>query len=355
MSKRTTLAAAGCVVLIAAGSVACGPAEKLEAGAKVQRAFDKLMKQKSVATEVGFEADADKIFAALKGEDDFQRQDAETLAGMKLTYAVGAGKPLGDLKEGDKAGTGGFRLAKGGKTLVDVRYVDEKYYFQGDLKALSELPAASKSSKGREERGKFDEMLRKADELPPSLAAVKGALKGEWVRVDAATLEEFAKSAGGKGDQSGQLDARSQKQLLDAFRNALADNAEFKDAGGKDGADHVTVTVPARKAAAELAEGLKPLEKKLGEDGKLSDLKDVPDKNISFDVAIKDGSLSSLTFDVAQLDKKAKGELPLKVAFQGGAQQVHAPSGAKELKPQDLFGAGMFLAMNGRGDLGKDV
>ncbi|MEU4212811.1 hypothetical protein AB0F13_22915 [Streptomyces sp. NPDC026206] len=364
-TKRKGLAAAGCVALIAAATVACDPTDKLSPEGKVERAFDKLSRQKSLSAEFGFDANADKIFSAMKDQKDFDREAADLLASLKLSFAISNDKPLGDVQEGDRSGAGTFKLAKGDKTLVEIRSVGEKFYARGDIKTLAELGGKSKSarSKDRSElggRGKkaIDDLIKKADQLPPSLDAVKSAVKGDWVSIDAKSFEEFSKAAGkssGTAKNDGTLDPKGQKQALEAMRKALVDNAKFEDAGSRDGADHVKVTVPAKKAANDLAEGLKPLKDKLGDKfSKLTELDDVPDKDVTVDVRIKDGMLAGLSLDVAQFDKKVKGELPLAIGIKGGAGKVEAPAGAKELKPQDLMGAAMFLFAGGDSGSGGD-
>ncbi|MEU3352776.1 hypothetical protein [Streptomyces sp. NPDC037389] len=356
-TTRKGLAAAGCVALVAAASVACDPTEKLSPEAKVERAFDKLSGQKAVSADFGFDAGADKLYEALKGEDDFQRSDAETLASLKLSFAISNDKPLKDVKKGDKNGAVTFKLAKkdGDKPLVEFRGVSQKLYLRGDLKALAEFGEKSEKRKGSKGKQTLDEFLKKADRLPPSLDAVKGAVKGDWVSLDPKSFEEFGKSFGkdkgtsGKGSLNDSLDPATQKQALEAMRKALMDNAKFADAGSKGGADHVKVTANAKTVGKQVVEGLKPLKDKLGSKrfDKFSKWEDAPDKDVTVDVAVKDGMLSALSFDAAKLDKDAKGELPVTIGFKGGSEKIEAPAGAKELKPQDLMGAAMFAFMGG--------
>ncbi|MEV6775027.1 hypothetical protein [Streptomyces syringium] len=320
----------------------------------MQRAFDKLGQQKSLSADISLDANADEIYAALKDTDDFERRDADLLEGLKLTSASAFDKPLKDVKSGDENGSGAFKLVKNdGRALVEVRRIGKKYYVRGDLKAFSELP----SSKGRDDRAGIDELMRKVDELPSSMGAVKNAVKGKWVVLDADAFKELAEKRGksrngGRGEEE-QLDPKSRQQLFDAVRKALGDNAEFKAAGKKDGADHVKVTVPAKKVAEDLAKALEPLRKKLGKDGKPSGAEDAPKKDVTVDVAIKNGMVSALTLDMSQLDEKVKGKLPVVIGLQGGAGGVMAPSGAQELKPQDLVAAMMRLAMDRMGERGS--
>ncbi|MCC3773604.1 hypothetical protein [Streptomyces sp. UNOB3_S3] len=251
-----------------------------------------------------------------------------------------------------------FKLAKkdADKPLVEFRGVSQKLYVRGDIKALAEFGEKSekrKSAKGAKGKQALDELLKKADQLPPSLDAVKGAVKGDWISLDTKSFEEFGKSFGkdkggsNSGSLSDSLDSKTQKQALEAMRKALTDNAKFADAGSKGGADHIKVTVNARTVGKKVVEGLKPLKDKLGDKrfDKFSKWEDAPDKDVDVDVAVKDGMLSALSFDAGKLDKEAKGELPVTIGFKGGSEKIEAPAGAKELKPQDLMGAAMFVFM----------
>ncbi|MEU1378097.1 hypothetical protein ABZ442_31280 [Streptomyces triculaminicus] len=359
------LAALGGLALIAAASTACEPG-KVGTAAKVQRAFDSLGKQKAYSAEMSLDANAEKIYDVLKDTDDFDRGDADMLAGLKYSFSATYDKPLKDVTDkDDKNAKIAYKVVRGGKQLVEVRSTDGKSYVRTDLKEVVSLVQKSGKDGGGSELGApgavIDEMMKKADRLPADMGGVRSALKGEWVVLDNAAAEEFAKSQG-TGDTDGtpnpfSPDGKSQKRFLDAFRKALGDNAHFKDAGKKNGVDHVLVTVPAKKVAEDVKEGLKPLKDKLNpfgkqDKGKGDSLEDLPEK-LTVDVAIKNGTLTGLTVDAAQLDKKAKGELPLTITVKNGdAAAVEAPSGAQELKPQDLLRALMTMGADRLGDEG---
>ncbi|MEV0096489.1 hypothetical protein [Streptomyces sp. NPDC050738] len=315
---------------------------------KVQNAFEKLSEQKSFSAELGFDGSADEIYAAMKNEDDFQRSDAQMLAGLKVKFGAASDKPLKDAKDLTKDnGSIALALSNGTSDLFEFRSVDGKMYLRADLKAMSALDTSSKNESSKE----LDTMLKQADKLPSSLGSVKNVFQGKWVSFDPKSFTDFAKQSGMGGDDSplpvpdtSSLDAKQQKQAIEAVKKALGENAEFKDAPTKDGVEHVTVTVEGRKAATDLVNGLKPFPqfKKSLKDFKPSD---VPNKKIAIDVSIKDGLLSGVSFDVAQLDTKAKGKLPVSIAIDGKAIPVTPPANAAELKPQDLMSAVMFMAM----------
>ncbi|WP_367132975.1 MULTISPECIES: hypothetical protein [Streptomyces] len=343
-SKRTTLATLGCVAVIAASSTACLPSKHGSASpaAKVRNAFSKLGQQKAIAADIHLDATADQIYAAMREQSDFERSDADVLAGLKLSYAVSYDKPIKDVAKNDDSGAGSFALSRnGGKPLLEVHTDTKKVYARANLKEFGELARlGDKRGDSNADTAAMESLVRKADELPASMGNVKSALKGEWVVIDP---ETFPGGAATDADDD-QVDAKAQKQVLDAVQKSLGANATFKDAGKKDGADHIKVTVPAKETAKDITNSLKPLADKLGDrfERMNDDVKDVPDKDITVDVAIRGGMVSGLTFDIAEFDEKVKGELPLTVAIKDNASKIDLPSDAKPLTPQDLMGAAMF-------------
>ncbi|MBC2874354.1 MULTISPECIES: hypothetical protein [Streptomyces] len=357
-TKHTGLAVTCCALVLASAAVACGTEEKLDAGAKVERAFERLGEERAVAVEFALDANADAVHAALKdgkdGKDGVDREAAGILAGLKVRYAVVSDRPLKEQDGGEdahRASAAGRLAKKDGTVLAELRSVDRKMYLRGDLKAFAGM-VKPKNAEERSERRDFDEALKRIDRMPDSLAAVRNALKGEWVVLDAREFEELAKKkrerGGGQGDadSSGELDAATRKRVADAFRKTLTDNSTVKDAGTRNGAEHMKVTVPARKAAGQLSEALKPLEKRLRAAGKGKDLgalDKAPDRDVVFDVALKGGRLSAVTVDMAALDKDVRAPLPLTVGFDSTSVKVDAPSGARKLSAREMTEALMRM------------
>jgi hypothetical protein len=356
------------VALIAAGSAACGTAEATPQG-KVQNAFSKLSDDRTLTLGLSFDATADQIYTAMKDNGDFTRDDAKMLAALRAQLSVSTQKEFGLLKTNDKNGSFGFRLSNGdagGTSLIEIRSVDQKLYLRADVKGLTKLDTSTSSADLAEINGFLDHV----DELPSSLAALKAAVKGEWIVIDPKAFTEYAKSmadqfgggSAGSDSDSGadsalgglgipgmpglpKLDEKTQKQLVEAFRTALSHNATYKDLDKRDGADHVLVSVPAQQFAKELKPSLSSALKDLpGFDvTDLNGLDDVPNRTISVDLGFKGGDLSGITFDLMQLNDKAAGaKLPLLIGVDGGTAKVTAPQGALQLNPQDLIS--LFMA-----------
>ncbi|CAM5306875.1 hypothetical protein [Streptomyces abikoensis] len=352
--NHATLAALACATLIAASSTACLTSKHTSASpaAKVQKAFAKLGEQKAIAADIRLDASADQIYNAMREQPDFERSDADMLAALKLSYALSYHKPLKDITKDDETGAGSFALSRNdGKPLLEVRTDAKKVYARADLKEVTELMRLSdKHGDSRASTAFIEDLARKADELPASMDNVKSALKGGWIVIDPDTFGSDAPT-----DDKDKVDDKTQKQVLDAVQKSLGSNATFKDAGKKDGADHVKVTVPAKKTAKAIVNSLKPVADKLGDrfENMSDDVKDIPDKDITVDVAISDGMVSGLTFDIGQFDEKVRGELPLTLAIKANASKIELPSDAKPLTPQDLMGAAMVAQRDRFGDIAQ--
>jgi hypothetical protein len=365
---RKGLAAAGVVALISVGASACGSDTTTPQG-KVSNAFEKLGKQNTLTLALAFDGSTDEIYNALKGEDDFTRDNAKLLSSLHLSLSVSSQKSFSLLgTSGGKSGKDSavaFSLSSddsGKDGLAEIRYVDQKAYLRVDLKGLEKLSPSGKSTQ-------LDQFLAQTDQLPSSLASVKAGLQGQWVSIDPKAFQQFANSLGGGTNSSGssgssdssasplsgltggpKLDPATEKRVVDALKKALSTNVTYKDLGSRDGADHIQVTAPARQLAGAVRDALTPVLKDIpGYDASSLDPAKVPAKNLSVDVAVKGGTLSAITFDVAQLDDQAQGKLPLTLSLTGSADSISAPKDAQVLNPQDLVA--LFMSnMPGSGD-----
>ncbi|MCX5214470.1 hypothetical protein OG689_35320 [Kitasatospora sp. NBC_00240] len=194
-------------------------------------------------------------------------------------------------------------------------------------------------------------------------ASVRGALAGKWVSLDAGTLQDFSKSlrggqgaAGAKPSAPPTLDPGTQENLLNSLKDVFSRDVSFEDKGKQDGKDRVTVSVPSRKLAEDLLKTFQPLAKDIPNLGKLPTAvpSDLPDRKLAMDVYLDGGSLSAVTFDLAQLDDKiAPGtSLPIKIAFGKDVPAVQAPAGATEITRADLDSLFGEMSGGGRGGLG---
>ncbi|WP_335978446.1 hypothetical protein [Streptomyces sp. CA2R106] len=359
---RKGLAAAGVVALITAGAAACGADDPASPQGKVDNAFQKLGKQNTVTVDLGFSGTSAQIYSAMKDEDGFTQADADLLSSLHVTVGGSSqkslsllGRSLGKGADATKGSSAAFLLSTDGPSgakLIEVRAVGQKIYLRADVKGLEKLDTSASDAGSI---AQFNDQYLNA--LTSSSGSVGSALNGKWVSIDPAVWGAFVKSAlAAQGSSSGSdsgsttptLDAKTQNEVISGLRAALTKDATFADAGKKGGADHITVTVPAQQFAKDVASSVAPALKQIP-GMKQSDLdsmqraEGVPAKKVTADVAVKDGSIQSVTFDLHQLDDQSTGPLPLTVGFKGSAAPISAPSGAVTLNPQDVVSAVMNL------------
>jgi hypothetical protein len=304
--------------------------------------------------------------------DPIDRQTADVIAGLSVSVALHADKPLKDLKS-VKSGNGSspdpqaaaeldalkadYQLIdRNGKTLIEFRQLGKSGYLHGDIDALAKLGGVDPAA-----------IHQGLDQAGPDLGPIKDALTGGWVELDAQTLQDFGGKAAAGGNGAGgitmdpsakpSLDPQTSKDLADSIKRIFTGDFTFESKGKANGADQIEVTAPFRKLAGDLLDALKPVAAKLpaGKDGKFPQSlpTDTPDKNVTAELMIKDGALSSATFDLAQLDKKSSGSahLPLLLSFDRNAPAVQVPEHATKLTENDLENAvgALMMTVAGRG------
>ncbi|MEU8764337.1 hypothetical protein [Streptomyces sp. NPDC048659] len=316
----------------------------MSAGQKIDQAFEKLGKEKSLS----FELDLDADVATLKELDasskpapgeEIPDEAAKLLSGAKISFTVESKKPLAESGEKDLTGTA-MKVSTPSGDLFEYRAVGDFTYIRSDLKALNQVMGTP---------------LPPADELPPEAAGLKKVIEGQWVkfRTDELTKagQEFMQEPGaepsGAPSAAPTLDAATQQKLLESVRKVIAREVEFTSADGADGAERITATAPARTLLKELLAGIRPLAKDLPAGMALpteKDLKDVPDVKAKADFTVKNGALTEVYVDLAALAENAKvKKFGLSLKTSTGVTPV-APAGATTLNVDELIG-GLFGSM----------
>ncbi|EKX66951.1 hypothetical protein [Streptomyces ipomoeae] len=337
---RRTVTGVGCAAAVLATVAACGTVQNLTAGQKVDNAVERLGEQKSLAFGMRLDADPEDL-TALAGEDseEVPPEMVEFLTGMRVDVSVKSKKPLADSGEKDIVGVG-MKVSGDDGVLVEYRVVGGYTYFRSDMQAMGEamgvpLPTA-------------DEL----DQLPESEQHLRPLFEGEWVKVHTSELEDATGDAGaGSGSHgSGELDAKTQKKVLDAVRGVVAREVSFKTKEGKDGAEVITAKANFRDLLTGVFDKLQPLKDGLPPGAELptaKDLKDAPNKNVAVDFTIKNGDLTRIETDLAVLADDPKGaKAPLVLTFDKKAGDISAPKGATEM-PVDKFGGPFGSGMLG--------
>ncbi|MFD3994551.1 hypothetical protein [Streptomyces sp. NPDC058548] len=341
---RKTLTATAVVGAVLAGSAACGTVEQLSAGKKLDQAFEKLGKEKSISFELDLDVDAETL-KLMDAESDpapgeeIPDEAAELISGAKISVTVESKKAIDESEEKDFVGMA-MKVSTSGGDLLDYRVVGDYTYVKSDVEALGKAMGAP---------------LPPADQLPPEAKGLKKVLDGEWVKFNTKEMEkagqdmakEMGEAAGATPSPEASLDAKTQKKLTEALREVIAREVDFKTAGGQDGTEHITATAPLRSLITEMIGELRPLTKDLPPGMDLpsdKDLKDVPDTKVSADFTLKNGELTEVSVDLAKLAENAKvKKFGLVLKMSGGTKPV-APAGATEMNLEELMG-GFFGAM----------
>ncbi|MFF9202164.1 hypothetical protein ACF1AE_10115 [Streptomyces sp. NPDC014986] len=328
--------------MVLAGSAACGTVENLSAGQKLDRAFDKLGKERSLSLELALDTDAATLKAmGAETEPGEQMPDgvAEWLSDARISVSVQSRKPLE--KSGEKDFTA-MAVKFGGPdgALFEYRLVGDYTYVRADVDAFAEMSGSPMPS---------------ADELPDSAGAFKKLLAGDWIKVSTKEIEEtgeqMAGAGGGTPSAEPTLDAGTQKKLVKALRQVIAREVDFKTSGGEDGTEHIEATAPFRTLLTELFDKLRPLADELPPGAELptaKDFKDAPDEKVTADFTLKNGELSEVSVDLAKLAEKAKVKKFALVLRLGEGEQATAPAGATEVRIDELM-EGFFGGAAGGG------
>ncbi|MET8220728.1 hypothetical protein [Streptomyces hirsutus] len=329
---RKTLTATAVVGAVLAGSAACGTAEQLSAGQKLDQAFEQLGKKKTLSFELDLDTDITSLKALdAKSDpapgDEIPDEAAELMSDATITVTVQSKKPLDESGEKDLVGMA-MKISNPEGDLAEYRMIDDYIYVRADVDTIGKM---------------MDSPAPAAEDLPPQAQSFKNVLEGKWVKFSAKKMEELA--AEGQEDQDGpapapSLDAKTQKKLVEALRTVVAREVSFKTADGENGTEHVTATAPFRTLITELLDEIRPLTKDLPPGMELptdKDLKDAPDTKVTADFTLKNDELTEVNVDLAALAEDAKvKKLGLTVRMSDGTKPT-APAGATELDLQELM------------------
>lgn len=378
-SRARVAGAAVCAAALAAAVTSCSATEKLTTGLQVKRSVEKLGDKPAATVLVRADASQqeahDFLRAASGGSAGGSLQErARLLSTGELTFAVGSEEEktaLADLSKSERLNVAAA-LNFGGKDTVAAKSVAEQLYVRVNLRSVAHHFESAQLDAGRADR-----LVALADRLPATLGSAKDALRGKWVRVDPDAFDAFVAAAQqmreaaqapapSEGERAGQgrekspasgppqefaratalgsaLAGQSEREFLDGLQETLAEHATFAKAGERDGAEHVTASMPGRETARDLSRALTALGIRL-------DPSTVPDEQITADLEIRRGQLTGMTLDAGQfLPPQRDAEpppLPMEFDFGGGdAIPTLAPDGARTLQPQDLLAAVVYGAL----------
>ncbi|MFB7665175.1 hypothetical protein ACFC1R_14645 [Kitasatospora sp. NPDC056138] len=350
---RAALAAVTGTVLLATGPVGCSSVRQLGTADQVSRAFAQLGEGGSLNGELSLDASADQILAfdrAAHTDEPLSRTEAGGLAGLTLGYSFHADRPLKELdfaRQG-KDGTVGdelttapgldyaYRLTgKDGRSYAETRKVGGTVFLKADTEGLARLFGAD-----------MTEYHDVVDGVPGDLGLARAVLADKWVAFDAKGLGALGGGQGAPGHRglpapAPSLGAGAPRDAGQVLKEVLKRELDFEDWGSQDGVRHLVVSAPLRALVNDLLASFKPFTKDLPAGSRLLDRlpADVPSHRAGLDVFVKDGAVSSLGFDLAQLldDSAADAHLRLKLSFAQDGPAPQAPSGAATFTAADLL------------------
>jgi hypothetical protein len=362
--RSKIIAAAGISLAVAVGVTGCGQVQKLSARDSVTEALSGFESAKSATFTVSLDTTIADVAAIAKAQGEpmsksDQKNFAKAIDG-DVIFAIEAadGKTFGEsAKEStDSAGSsdlgalledpaklskllkeqGAFSMSVrlGGDALVDLRSVDGKIFARANVKKILFLAGEDPNS--------LDEDLAG---LPPALAPLAKAAKGEWVSIDLAKAATAVKDSGlldaiPTPSASPTVDAAKLQKLLDDLKLAYRDKATITELGesGERGQGY-RLGAPAKQVAEAVSADLIALVGKESEAEVRKTINQIPDKTFNIDLWVKDDKLTAVSLDLTQfLDKPAPGKkLAVDIDVDLDSGEVSAPSGATEIDVKSLL------------------
>ncbi|GAA2379098.1 MULTISPECIES: hypothetical protein [Streptomyces] len=298
--------------------------------------------------------------AARDGGPEPSMDDARLLADMELLAVVGDPEREIRLKDRRNADplAGAVALNFGGLDAVGVKNILGRTFVRVSVDTV----VRDVYRGGEAANAEAAHFVRDAGALPDSLRVARDALRGAWVEVDPYQYDEYARAvsdhtllgaeqaqvfAAAMSEGGNTLDPAGQWRFAADLGAALRSGATLERAGQERGAELVEVRLPAGQAQRALS----PLLTLLTEQGARFGLPPVfhppadPDERVTARLAIRNGVLSEVAFDLGQFGGAGAGELPLRMTLTGGsAISLTAPPENRDvLTPQDLTVALMYL------------
>jgi hypothetical protein len=143
------------------------------------------------------------------------------------------------------------------------------------------------------------------------------------------------------------LEPAAQWDLVDGLGAALRSGASLRHRGETDGAERIEVRLPAGVAQQALAPLLDLMDRQSDRFGLPSVVHEPADPGapVSAEVAVRNGVLSAITFDLGQFAGPDFAELPLLLKLNSGSAISLTAPDAPVLHPDDLTVALLYLKL----------
>jgi hypothetical protein len=365
--RRTAFLVGGTALAVVTGVAGCGAAEKLSAKDTVTDAITKIGESSSVS----FTVTLDSTVADLKKLDEtgsVSPSDTKVMQQVldgELTIASTApdGKTLGSLMTPKAASSGDLKtmlsdpdalktylqgqgdsaitLKLSGSALFELRSVGTTLYARADVPKVLELADQDPSQ--------LDAMT---GQLPPALAPVAKAAKGEWIAVDMVEAVRSLKSTGLLDRLPTQqvptgTDPKAALDLVTALRASMQEHGRITELGedGERGTGY-RLTAPVKAVADDITDELLAL---AGDDAAADlqkQLKATPERDVNVELWVKDDVLTGVRLDLAQFaEKPVDAKATIDIAIDTEVEPVTAPKGANTLDVAEaLIGLGGLSA-----------
>lgn len=329
------------------------------------------MSREAVTMEASFPVSAGQLHeylrqsAELTGGPEPLAEEAEVLSTLELTAVAGDSQQqrrMSDLKPEDPLDVA-LSVGFGGKDAVGIKQIEENIYLRVGADTIVQDALAG----GPAEVEEAERFMRRAAELPPSLDTASRALTGAWVLVDPhlyyAYGEALSQGTGPEGpgvdremadrlaaalsESAPLLEPEAQWNLVEGLGQAAGSGAVLRDAGEGQGAQLIEVELSAGAADRALAPLLGLLEEQSARFGLPTVVHDPvdPRAKVTAELAVRNGVLSQLTFDLGQFAGEDFAELPLQLNLNSGsAISLTAPE-APMLQPEDLTVALLYMEL----------
>jgi hypothetical protein len=349
MPRRTAFAA---VVLTATASLLAGCGGGSSGGGSTNTSNDSsLSPQAELTSAVQALGNASTLTASLKlgasgsqvlsfvtAQDKSAKltsAEAAEIAGISLNFEVSApsGQKLSQLTGLTSEGAANISVVEGAKSLITIRFINKTLYLQADLKdVLNALGQAST----------YRQMTAAAGQLPGFLGAL---VQGKWVSLPLSTLKQLTGSLGSVA--SATPNSADSSRFLSAIEGLLTkDVTVTRTSSGS--TDNLTLTANLRTLAGDVTSTFATLVPGAGAALGKADVSSAPNKNVTLDATVTNGTLSTISFDLGQIAKSGNGTLPIELAFTPSGTAISAPSGATAV---DLSTLGSLLGSLGGGGL----
>ena len=264
---------------------------------------------------------------------------AAAVAGGNVVLAIkSAGGTLGSqASKGLGGGLVGLDVNAGGAPgLLQLRYLGKDLYVRADVAKYFQLTKADKSP-----------LTSLTAHLPPALSFVKDAIAGKWIKLPIQDILKAIKSSGIIPQATKSASPDQFNALRQALSNIFDKDVTTTRVGPDPLGDHLQLTGSSRTLATDFVSAIKGSVSSIPGAGTAFssfDATTIPDRQVTVDVFVKDGALSTIKLDITQFasaaDKAQFGNKPLFVDLGiVRSATVAAPSGAVNVDIATLLGS----------------